>query len=193
MEGIDQASAAVKKVNTEVAALGNTAATASTQAAPLAQAIDNSGKASVKAGVATVTLTRNTQNMRAGFSALRGVMTIIGLQSFPQLTGSIMLASSAMSSLKSQSVLTGAQLTRLGVIGAALAATAYTLHKSFEELWEQQNKLAATRATAEQTDRLRDFIKKLGEQGDLTAEQMKTLFKEVWGTTNNYGLNKERA
>lgn len=192
MEGIDQASAAVKKVNTEVAALGNTAATASTQAAPLAQAIDNSGKASVKAGVATVTLTRNTQNMRAGFSALRGVMTIIGLQSFPQLTGSIMLASSAMSSLKSQSVLTGAQLTRLGVIGAALAATAYTLHKSFEELWEQQNKLAATRATAEQTDRLRDFIKKLGEQGDLTAEQMKTLFKELGGTPNYDGLKKVR-
>jgi len=189
LEGQNQASAAVKQVNADVAALGTTAATANQQAAvPL----NNVAAAATKTATATGLATRNVSQMRAGFGALRGVLTVVGLQSFPQLTGSIMIATSAMQGLRTQSSLTGAQLTRLGVIGAALALTAFTLQKSFEKLWDAQNRLAETRATAEQTERLRDFIKQLGVQGDLTSEQIGKLFRSLGGTPSFATLSKVR-
>jgi len=158
LEGIDQASAKVKAVNAEVAALGQAAA---------------------KTAMATKSLSQNATQLKAGFGALRGVMTVVGLQAFPQLTGSIMVANSALIGLKDSTALSTAALTRLTVIGAALAAGTWLTTKSFEKLWEAENQLAATEGVAFQAKLLSNHIKQLGDQGVLTAAQMKILFNEL--------------
>ncbi|HMP84469.1 MAG TPA: hypothetical protein PKA41_17375, partial [Verrucomicrobiota bacterium] len=180
LEGQDQASAAVRKVNDEVVALGQSASVAGQQTATLNTTLNaGTANAAAKAATATATLGKNAAQLRAGFGALRGVLTVVGLQTFPQLTGTMMVATSAMSGLKNQAGLTTASLAKLGVVAAVLAATSFGTVKSFEKLWAAENRLAETEALVHAQRQLREHIKLLGETGEISGNQMEKFLLQL--------------
>lgn len=192
LQGQDEASAAIKKVNSEITALGSSASRAASQTAPLNAALAESGAAETALADRSATATLRIHQMHAGLGVLRGTLTAVGVQAFPQLTGAILVADSAFRGLRHSLDLTGRQMVEFGAIGATLSAATYATVKSFEALWEAQNKLANTQASAAQTQILRNFIKSLGEQGVLTTEQMKKFFSELAGAPTLEKLSKVR-
>ena len=179
LEAQNEASAAIKQVNADVATLGQTAATASAAAAPLTGNTAATGGAMTKTAAAAAALSRNTTQLRAGMGALRGVLTIVGLQSFPQMTGSIMLANSAMAGLKNQAGLSGAALMRLGGIAAILYGAMKATQKSFDALWSAENKLARETGAINQAQNLERSIRRLGDNGELSGKQVRDLTAEI--------------
>jgi len=193
LQGIDQASANVNAVNAEVAALGKAAATANAQAALLGQNLVATGASATKAAAATENLAKNVTQMRAGFGALRGVMTVVGLQAFPQLTGAMLVASSTMDGLKVSAAAAGTtmggmllQVAPLAAGAVAVLATAREAMRAFEAA--DQARTAEQDMLAQQTDAANSMIKQLqraGKSGFISANEAERLMLNLIGSAGN--------
>lgn len=192
LEGVNQTGATLKTVTADIAALGNTAANANAQLAPVTQTVNRIQPAATAAAGGMGQLTKSITASRQGMQALRQVGTAVGFQMFPQLTGVVLGASSAFSGLRAASEATGASFGKLTVITVALSLATLGAVKSYSALRDAQNQLAATEGAAFQTEQLRDHIKDLGEEGKLSAEQVKRLFKELGLAPSFAGLQQVR-
>jgi hypothetical protein len=109
IEGVNQASATVKSVNADIASLGKTAATTNTQL----NQVTTGGVGKLNQGFAA---------SRQSMQAIRQIAGALGFQIFPQLTSSVLGASSAFNGIRLASQLSGVSL--LALVPAAAAAAA---------------------------------------------------------------------
>ena len=196
MEGIDQASSKVKAVNAEVAALGRTAATANSQAAPLGQGLASTGNAAANAATSTAALNKNATQLRGGFTALRGVMTIVGLESLPQLTGAMMVASSAFGTIQASATAAGVAMWRIAGPIAVIVWGFTEAAEGAKEFWAMfkaekadRSSLADLNEELEQTKAsIRTALLEARDSGKLGAEEVERLMRIVNSGAANEAL-----
>lgn len=121
LEGQDQASAAIQKVNAEVAALGQTAAVAGTQTGPDVLAVQKLGTAAAASATDLQTMARTATATKQSMAVLRSTVTLLGLQAFPQFTTAVFAGTSALKAIRSAALLSGASL---GMVTAAAGLAA---------------------------------------------------------------------
>lgn len=133
LEAQNQASAAIKQVNADVAALGNTTAAANKKAAATGnefvydpKPIKQTGDAAAGAASNFQTLSQTATTTLQGMNALRGAVTLVGQQAFPQLTTAVFAGTSALQGLRGVSLLTGAGIGTVGVAMVGVAAVVAT-------------------------------------------------------------------
>lgn len=179
LEGMDQASGEIKKVNAEIAKLGQTAATANSQGAATAGGIANTGKASVLTAAQLKTLQTSTATARQGMQALRGSVMLLGMQTFPQFTAGVLTATSAVESLKGVALITGTSFKALAIASAAwapaVAGGVAIVTQSFKMLKAAQEEADASdaldRQAQDHAQRLREIITQLRDAGRITEDQ----------------------
>lgn len=185
LEGQNQASAEVKQLTKDVAALGQTAATANQQLA------GGSGAAGAKPADAAK---KNAEQLakvgdaasaaNQAVSSLRATALVLGSQAFPQATNAILATTAAMEAARSTAKLTGLSFTAVltGIAPLALAAAAavtaigvawYETAKKQTEAIEAQE--AATKRLTESRESLRKKLDQelsiLKESGAITQRQ----------------------
>ncbi|HOQ47884.1 MAG TPA: hypothetical protein PK157_21425 [Bryobacteraceae bacterium] len=185
LEGVDQASNTVKKVNTEVSRLGATAQAASAQTAKMTQTVST-------AAVQTGKLTQTVSAAGNGLRAMSGVLILVGGQSFPKFTMAAVVAQQAASGVAAAAKATGASLATIAPIAIAATAAVAGLTLSFQDLWNQQNKLAQTKGLSIAQFHLNNFITELDRAGKLTREQSSKLMTEVNRAADLQALEKVR-
>jgi len=128
--GAEQAIAQLRALQTQFGVTA-TAATAMTGGA-------------ARAATATATLSSGTRALRAEVRAMSGAVTLLGLQHFPQLTMSAMVAQQGMRGLKIAVAETGVALKVLAPLTIAAGAGLYALFKFGQANWEMFQQVGAS-------------------------------------------------
>src|SRR5690606_20570904 len=123
------------------------------------------------AAVQTGKLTQTVTAAGNGLRAMNGVLILVGGQSFPKFTMAAVVAQQAASGVAAAAKATGASLATIAPIAIAATAAVAGLTLSFQDLWNQQNKLAQTGGLSIAQFHLRNFITELDRAGELTREQ----------------------
>ncbi len=178
-DAITQAQAKLDGLSKSQVALAQTSTAAQQAVTGVNAGLVQTGTAAKVAAQQKAVLNQNVKAVKGTMQAFRGVLTLVGMQAFPQLTGAMVVASSSMDILKDKAGLTTAALTKIGAIGVILAGATWATMESFEALWKAENQLADTQAVTKQCGDLRNYIKRLGDQGELTEEQVSKLFKTL--------------
>jgi hypothetical protein len=149
IRGIDEASGVVNGVSQEVAALGNQGTAAMNRLTPAVQ----------KSAVAA-------KNLQTGFTAFRGVAQVVGFQVMPQLTGSILVMTTAMRSanVAATTLSTTMKVMTLGLMAAAMAAAHFG-----SKWWQARKELNEMRKPAEDVERLAFAIKMAGHYNEILS------------------------
>jgi len=170
-----------------VAKQGNGAAEAAAEMQSLsrAAAATNAGLNASNAQLSTLTATSKatTTTLRA----MGGVLTLAGLQQFPQLTTAAMLTKSSLDAVRAS----GANLTMgfgmmtAGVAGLAAAIVSATF--AWQAYSAEQANVASQKALTEQTQRfnaeLRERVKLMREAKQITNEQSDMLMRQLYSPT----------
>lgn len=143
LEGIDQASGEIRKVNAELAKLSQSAGATNAKAAPAAKELANVGASAGKAADASKVakqqleqLGRTASTATQGFNALRGAALTIGMQAFPQMTAAVMSGTSAMQAARGVAALTGVSLATLGTATAVAAVAGGSFYLAYRSVTE---------------------------------------------------------
>jgi hypothetical protein len=82
---------------------------------------------------ATATLSATTKTATSSLKAMQGTLTLIGLQSFPQLTLAATTAQSAISGIKTAAAAAGVSIAAMGAQLAVITLGAYAAAKAVQE------------------------------------------------------------
>lgn len=208
LEGLDRASAEIRKVNTAITELEQGAARANPQllSASEAQAqrlariraelaatrpeLISGTEAWLRSGQATTQVTNNLVSLnrvstttRQGMTALRGAALLLGLQAFPQLTTAVFASTSAMQGLRGVALLVGSTMATVTTVAAGLAAGVYTVVESFRALKAARAETTSREMLEEnsvrQAVRLVQMLRRLRAEGKLTEEQFARMHEQL--------------
>ncbi len=195
LEGVDQARSVIRGVNTELSRMSSTAQVSNQAMATHIATWDATSKrfvavggAAGKAASGLTTMSQGISAARQGMQALNG-LTAVGMMAFPQLSGTIMITTSALSGLRSAAMATGASLTAVTGIAAGLAAAIWAGVEAFRALKAIQDEKDTVEALAEQNEKLAVSISKVSEEawraGDITEEEFLRIHASLKATMND--------
>lgn len=130
-----------------------------------------------------------TAGLTKGFKAFSGVLTVAGLQTFPQLTAGVMVTKQALDGLRAS----GVQLTAsAGLIGASIAgltAIVLTGAQAWITYAAQKNEALTVKnldaQTADFAERLRNQLVEANNAGRITNEQFEKLSRTLGSLSGN--------
>lgn len=155
--------------------------------------------ASATAAAGTAQLGNNTASLhetvgktRKGFAAMKDILMVLGYESFPQVTHVVMATTGALKHLDAVGGSASISIGKIGTIAALLSAAVAATQYSFDKLWEAQNKTQSQGDEIAQQHRLLSYLYALGEQGKLSAKQIKELNDELGAKPNITTINAVR-
>ena len=174
----DGATVAIKDLQSVAAAATQANSAFAGSAAPIAagaNSLKNLGTAAAASKVA--------------MAELRSVAMLVGMQTAPQLTSGVMVASSTLSALRLAATASGASLGPLAVILAGVAATVYSATQAWGAYKAKMAEAASESDLINQQldlrKRLLEQVKQLATAGNITEEQRSSYNSQLMFPTGN--------